>query len=62
MPRLSAALITLSHEQEQDLQRLSRAHKTPRKLAERAVMILLSAGETPVREIARQLGVWPGKR
>jgi transposase-like protein len=59
MPLLSAALIVLTPEQEQDLQRLSRAHKTPRKLAERAAMILLSAAGTPVREIGRQLGVWP---
>ena len=59
MPLLSAAAIILTAEQEQDLLRLSRAHKTPRKLAERAAMILLSAGETPVREIARRLGVWP---
>ena len=59
MPLLSAAAIILTAEQEQDLLRLSRAHKTPRKLAERAAMILLSAGETPVREIARWLGVWP---
>jgi transposase-like protein len=51
--------MVLTSEQEQDLLRLSRAHKTPRKLAERAAMILLSAGETPVREIARRLGVWP---
>ena len=49
MPLLSAAAIILTLEQEQDLHRLSRAHKTPRKLAERAAMILLSAGQTPVR-------------
>lgn len=59
MPLLSAAAIVLTPGQEQDLRRLSRAHKTPRKLAERAAMILLSAGETPVREIARRLGIWP---
>jgi putative transposase len=59
MPRLSAAPITLTPEQEQDLQRLARAHKTPRKLAERATMILLGAAGTGVRETARQLGVWP---
>jgi transposase len=41
------------------LRGLARAHKTPRKLAERAEMILRSAAETGVREIARQLGVWP---
>lgn len=59
MPLLSAAAIILTPEQEQDLRRLSRAHKTPRKLAERAAMILLSAGDTPVRGIARRLGIWP---
>ena len=59
MPRLSAALITLTPEQEADLRGLARAHKTPRKLAEGAEMILRSAAGTGVREIARQLGVWP---
>src|SRR5271165_6232394 len=59
MPRLSAAPITLTPEQEADLQGLARAHKTPRKLAERAEMILRSAAGIQVREIARQLGVWP---
>jgi transposase-like protein len=59
MPRLSAVPITLTSEQEGDLQRLARAYKTPRKLAERAEMILRSAAGIEVREIARQLGVWP---
>lgn len=59
MPRLSAAPIALTPEQEADLRGLARAHKTPRKLAERAEMILRSAAGTEVREIARQLGVWP---
>ena len=59
MPRLSATPITLTREQEGDLQALARAHKTPRKLAERAEMILRSAAGTGVREIARQLDVWP---
>lgn len=59
MPRLSAASITLTPEQEVDLRGLARAHKTPRKLAERAEMILRSAAGTEVREIARQLDVWP---
>ena len=59
MPRLSAAPILLTPAQEEELQRLARAHKTPRKLAERAEMILRSAAATPVREIARELGVWP---
>jgi len=59
MPRLSAAPITLPAAQAEALQRLARAHKTPRKLADRAEMILRSAAGTGVREIARQLGVWP---
>lgn len=59
MPRLSAAALVLTPEQELALQRLVRAYKTPRPLAERAEMILRSASQTPVREIARQLGVWP---
>jgi putative transposase len=59
MPGLSAAPIPLTPAQEEELQRLARAHKTPRKLAERAEMILRSAAGTAVREIARELGVWP---
>lgn len=59
MPRLTAAPIILTPSQAEDLQRLARAHKTPRKLAERTEMILRSAAGTGVREIARQLGVWP---
>ena len=59
MPRPSAALIMLTPEEEAGLRGLARAHKTPRKLAERAEMILRSASGTGVREIARQLGVWP---
>src|SRR3954470_21495062 len=43
MPRLSAAPIILTPAQADGLQRLARAHKTPRKLAERAEMILRSA-------------------
>ena len=59
MPRLSAAPITLTPEEESELQRLARAHKTGQKLVERASMILLAAAGTAVHEIARQLGVWP---
>src|ERR1039458_4039002 len=59
MPRLSAEPIVLTAVQEQVLTRLVRAHTTPRKLAERAQMILLAAAGTGVRETARQLGVWP---
>ena len=46
-------------EEEQDLQRLTRAHTTPRTLARRANMILLAAGGAGVYETARQAGVWP---
>src|SRR3954470_8123686 len=59
MPHLSAAPISLTLAQAEELQRLARAHKTPRKLAERAAMILRSAAGTAVREIARQLELWP---
>ena len=59
MPVLSAAPIALTSEEDQELRRLSRAHKTPRQLAERADMILLSAAGTGVREAARALEVWP---
>ena len=59
MPRPSAAPITLTPEEEQDLQRLARAHKTPRTLAGRASMILLAAAGDAVHATARQVGVWP---
>src|SRR3954466_9853508 len=59
MPRLTAAPIILTPAQAEDLQRLAWAHKTPRKLAERAEIILRSAAGTAVREVARQLGIWP---
>ena len=59
MPRLSAEPILISPEHEQILTCLVRAHTTPRKLAERAQMILLAGSGTGVRECARQLGVWP---
>ena len=59
MPRLSAEPIVTTAAEEQVLTRLVRAHTTPRKLAERARMILLAAAGTGVRDIARQLGVWP---
>ena len=55
--RLSAAPITLTTEEDQDLRRLSRAHKTPRKLAERATIIVLAAAGAGVRETARQNGL-----
>src|SRR5271167_298105 len=53
MPRLSAEPIVMSPGHEQVLTRLVRAHTTPRKLAERAQLILLAAAGTGVREIAR---------
>ncbi len=59
MPRLSATSISLTLADEHSLRRLSRAHKTPRKLAERASLILLAAAGRGVRETARHLGVWP---
>src|SRR3954447_209331 len=59
MPRLSAAPISLTPAQAEELQRLARAHKTPRKLAERAEMILRSAAGAGWRGIARQLELWP---
>ena len=59
MPRLSADPVTITLADEPVLSRLVRAHGTPQKLSERAQMILLAAGGTGVRQIARQLGVWP---
>ena len=59
MPRLSAEPIVMTAPQQQVLTRLVRAHSTPRKLAERAQMILLAAAGTGVRGSARRLGVWP---
>jgi putative transposase len=59
MPRLSAEPLVLTPVQEQVLTRLTRAHTTPQKLAERAQLILLAAAGTGVRETARQLGIWP---
>ena len=59
MPRLCADPIVVAAAHEQILTRLVRAHGTPRKLAERAEMVLLAARGTGVREIGRRLGVWP---
>ena len=59
MPRLCSDPVVMTTADEQALTRLVRAHGTSRKLAERAQLILLAAGGTGVREIARRLGVWP---
>ena len=59
MPRLSAEPIVITPAHERLLTRLVGAHTTPRKLAERAQLILLAAAGSGVRETARQLGVWP---
>jgi len=59
MPRLSAEPVVITATHEQTLTRLVRAHTTPQKLAERARMVLLAAAGTGVRDIARQLEVWP---
>ena len=59
MPRLSAEPIEITAAEERVLTRLVRAHTTPRQLAESARMILLAGAGTGVRDMARQLGVWP---
>ena len=59
MPRLSAEPVVMTATHQQTLTRLVRAHTTPQKLAERARMVLLAAAGTGIRDIARQLGVWP---
>ena len=53
-----AARIELTMEERQELTALSRAHSTPRKLAERARIILLAADGVSVSETARLLGIW----
>ena len=53
-----AARLELTTEQRQELMALSRAHSTPRKLAERARIILLAADGVSVTETARQLDIW----
>jgi DNA-binding NarL/FixJ family response regulator len=59
MPRFSATPLILTRDQEEALRKLAHAHMTPCKLAERVEIILRSAAETPVREIARELNIWP---
>ena len=53
-----AAPFELTTEQRQDLTGLFRAHSTPRKLAERARIIILAADGIGVGETARRLGIW----
>ena len=53
-----AARVELTTEARQELTALSRAHSTPRKLAERAWIILLAADGVSVSETAQQLGIW----
>jgi len=53
-----AAQVELTTEARQELTALSRAHLTPRKLAERAQIILLAADGVSVSETAEQLGIW----
>jgi putative transposase len=59
MPRLSAEPIVLAAAHEQVLVRFVRAHTTPRKVAVRARINLLTTAGIGVGETARQLGIWP---
>jgi putative transposase len=54
----TAARVELTTKERQELTALSRAHSTPRKLAERAWIVLLAADGVSVGETARQLGIW----
>ena len=60
MPRL-ATPIKLSDEEEQTLRRWVAAHKTERRMAERARIVLLAAAGTPTTAIAQQLGTPPSR-
>jgi putative transposase len=53
-----AARVELTTKERQELTALSRAHSTPRKLVERAWIILLAADGVSVSETAQQLGIW----
>lgn len=53
-----AARLELTAEQHQDLTALTRAYSTPRKLAERARIILLAADGVSVTGTAQELGIW----
>jgi transposase len=52
------APLTLTAEQAEELSALIRAHSTPRKLAERARIIMMAADGIGVGETARRLGIW----
>ena len=58
MPAHKALPIQLSSPHELELNALVRAHSTPRKLAERARIILLAASGLGVDETAGTLGIW----
>lgn len=53
-----AAPLELSVGWHGELSALVRAHSTPRKLAERAQIVLLAAEGVSVSETARRLGIW----
>ena len=58
VPAHKASPVQLSAEHERELNNLVRAHSTPRKLAERARIILLAATGVGIAETAKQLGIW----
>jgi putative transposase len=58
MPAHKASAIELSGPHEHELNGLARAHSTPRKLAERARIILLAASGLEIEETADELGIW----
>jgi putative transposase len=53
-----AARVELTTEQRQELTALTRAHSTPRKLAERVRIVLLAADGASVSETSQRLGIW----
>lgn len=59
MPLTSALTITLSAEQQAELERLVRAHSTPQQLVVRARIILLAASGNGVRATTRELMLQP---
>ena len=59
MPRLSGNSILVTPAEDLVLNRLTGALGTPQKLFARVRLILLAAGGTGVREISRQLDIWP---